>query len=148
MSRQQVSRSKVVALTPDSENFDWGSTTPQSEVGTTIQASFWSCSKEFELFSTRGIVPIGNARLALTDLSFVEELPVIPEAMAETGLIKRLRESGDLQAAQIDDIVWILDNSKSTRTPDQLVSQQLSLSVLRADRHANELSAKTPSLYL
>ncbi|KAI4193960.1 MAG: hypothetical protein LQ350_008058 [Teloschistes chrysophthalmus] len=102
------------------ENFDWGSTTPQSEVGTTIQASFWSCSKEFELFSTRGIVPIGNARLALTDLSFVEELPVIPEAMAETGLIKRLRESGDLQAAQIDDIVWILDNSKSTRTPDQL----------------------------
>ncbi|KAI4253124.1 MAG: hypothetical protein LQ352_003888 [Teloschistes flavicans] len=76
--------------------------------------------KEFELLSTRGIVPIGNARVALTDLSFVEELPVIPEAMADAGLIKRLRESGDLQVAQVDDIVWILENSKSTRTPSQL----------------------------
>lgn len=142
MSRQQVSRFKVVALTPDSESFDWGSTTPQSEVGTTIQGSFWSCSKEFELLSTRGIVPIGNARLALTDLSFVEELPVIPEAMAEAGLIKRLRESGDLQAAQIDDIVWILENSKSTMTPSQLVSQQSSLTLLRVDRHANDLPSK------
>ncbi|KAI4109477.1 MAG: hypothetical protein L6R37_000452 [Teloschistes peruensis] len=110
----------VPAATHLYESFDWGSTTPQSEVGTTIQGSFWSCSKEFELLSTRGIVPIGNARLALTDLSFVEELPVIPEAMAEAGLIKRLRESGDLQAAQIDDIVWILENSKSTMTPSQL----------------------------
>lgn len=72
----------------------------------------------------------------------MEELPVIPEAMADAGLIKRLRESGDLQVAQVDDIVWILENSKSTRTPSQLVRQRLLLLVLCADCRANDLCSK------
>ncbi|KAL8692962.1 MAG: hypothetical protein Q9218_002111 [Villophora microphyllina] len=128
-----------VGLMPDSETFEWGTTTPQSDVGKAIQIAFWSCSKEFELLSSRGVVPIGNARVASEDLSFVDELPVMPEAVLDAGLIKRLRESGDLKAAQVEDIVWILEKSKRTRTPSQL--QQL-LAFVCARARANTISQK------
>lgn len=94
-----------------------------SDVGKEVQTAFWHCSRDFEVVSSRGVVPLGNARIAQVDFSFVDELPVIPEALLDVGLIKHLRESGDLQDVKVDDIIWILEKSKKTRTPSQLVSQ-------------------------
>ncbi|KAL8791507.1 MAG: hypothetical protein Q9213_000124 [Squamulea squamosa] len=92
---------------------------------------------DFSLFSSRGFVPLNNVRVAPIDLSFVEELPTIPEQFVQLGLIKMLREGGDLKDVQIEDIITILEKSKKTRTPHQL--QQL-LTYLATRARANTIS--------
>lgn len=112
------------ALTYNSASFDWSSTTPLSDVGSYIQNAFWNCGKDFSLISSRGFVPLENVRVSPDDLSFVEELPIVPEPLLQFGLIKRLRAGDVLSDVQIEDIVTILEKSKKTRTPVQLVSQK------------------------
>ncbi|KAL8771283.1 MAG: hypothetical protein Q9209_003188 [Squamulea sp. 1 TL-2023] len=92
---------------------------------------------DFSLFSSRGFVPLDNVRVASVDLSFVEELPTIPEPLMQLGLIKMLREGGDLKDVQIQDIVTILEKSKKTRTPHQL---QHLLTYLATRARANTIS--------
>lgn len=106
----------------NSESFDWSSTTPLHDVGRYIQDTFWDCAPDFSLFSSRGFVPMDNARVASADISFVEELATVPEPLLQLGLVQKLREGGVLVDVQIDDIIWVLENSKKTRTPAQLVS--------------------------
>ncbi|KAL8646683.1 MAG: hypothetical protein Q9210_005996 [Variospora velana] len=105
------------------ETFNWKPAGPRSDVGQYIEKAFWSSSPEFEILSSRGIIPYKNVRIAPIDLSFIDELPVVPEPLLKAGLIKSLRDGGDLTEVQIEDIVWILENSKRTRTPAEL--QQL-----------------------
>ncbi|KAI4175037.1 MAG: hypothetical protein LQ348_006257, partial [Seirophora lacunosa] len=105
------------------ETFNWKPAGPRSDVGEYVEKAFWSCSPEFEILSSRGIVPYKNVRVAPTELSFIDELPVVPEPLLKAGLIKSLRDGGDLSDVQIEDIVWVLEKSKRTRTPGEL--QQL-----------------------
>ena len=107
---------------PLSEIFNWKSTTPRNDVGEYIDQAFWRSSKDFEILSTRGIVPYTNARVPSADTSFVEELPLVPEPLLKSGLIKTLRDCGDLVDVRTQDILWILENSSRTRTPTELVS--------------------------
>ncbi|KAL8855220.1 MAG: hypothetical protein Q9221_000126 [Calogaya cf. arnoldii] len=104
-------------------SFDWSPTTPLSNVGSYVQDSFWNCGKDFSLISSRGFVPLDSVRVTSDDLSFVEELPIVPEPLLQFGLIKRLRAGDVLSDVQVDDIVTILETSKKTRTSVQL--QQL-----------------------
>ncbi|KAL9601887.1 MAG: hypothetical protein Q9219_002240 [cf. Caloplaca sp. 3 TL-2023] len=104
------------------EGFDWKSTTPRDDVGEYIEQAFWRCSREFEILSSRGIVPYKNVRIASVDMSFIEELPIVPESLLKAGLIKALRAGGDLTEVQTEDIVWTLEKSKRTRTPLETVS--------------------------
>ena len=67
-------------------------------------------------------MPYKNVRIAPVDISFIEELPLVPEPLLKAGLIKALRKGGDLTEVQTDDIVWILEKSNRTRTPVELVS--------------------------
>ncbi|KAL8702736.1 MAG: hypothetical protein Q9201_004089 [Fulgogasparrea decipioides] len=119
------------------ETFNWSSTTPLPGVGEEIESAFWSCSNDFKLLSSRGIVPIENIRTTSVDVSFVDELPVIPAQLFDVGLVKRLRESGYLRDVEVEDIVWILEKSKKTRTPTQL--QQL-LAFIAKKARANQIS--------
>ena len=111
------------SLIYNSASFDWSSTTPLSNVGSYIQNAFWNCGKDFSLISSRGFVPLDNVRVSSDDLSFIEELPTLPEPLLQYGLIKRLRAGDVLSDVQIEDIVTMLEKSKKTRTPVQLVSQ-------------------------
>ena len=117
-------------LTCNSASFDWSSTTPLPDVGSYIQNAFWNCGKDFSLISSRGFVPLDNVRVSSDDLSFIEELPIVPEPLLQFGLIKRLRAGDVLSDVQIEDIVTILEKSKKTRTPVQLVSQKTALSTM------------------
>ncbi|KAL8800711.1 MAG: hypothetical protein Q9182_004983 [Xanthomendoza sp. 2 TL-2023] len=121
------------------ETFDWSSTFPLPDVGRYIQDVFWDCAKDFSLFSTRGFVPLDNVRVTSADLSFVEELPIVPESLLQLGLVKRLRREEVLTDVQINDIVYILEKSKKTRTPMQL--QQL-LAYLATKARANTISQR------
>lgn len=53
----------------------------------------------------------------------------MPEPLLKAGLIKSLRDGGDLSEVQIEDIVWVLENSKRTRTPGELVGLKLPMSL-------------------
>ena len=103
-----------------SETFDWRKTTPDSTVGTEISNAFWGSSPDFELFSSRGIVSHKEARVAPVELTFVDEVPIVPESMLGFGFIRSLREHDHLQNISIGDIVEQLE--KSPRTANQLVS--------------------------
>ncbi|KAL8750336.1 MAG: hypothetical protein Q9184_006457, partial [Pyrenodesmia sp. 2 TL-2023] len=127
----------AAVLTSDSKTFDWKTTTPRSDIGVYIEEAFWSCSSDFEILSSRGIVPHKNVRVALGDLSFIEELPVVPEPLLQAGLVESLRKGGDLADVQTEDIVWILDKSQRTRTPTEL--QQL-LAYIAGRGRANKIS--------
>lgn len=94
-------------------------------MGKYIEQAFWRCSRDFEILSSRGIVPYKNVRIASGDMGFLEELPVVPESLLQAGLIKALRGGGDLTEVQTDDIVWILEKSQRTRTPTELVSSHV-----------------------
>ncbi|KAL8995170.1 MAG: hypothetical protein Q9169_005055, partial [Polycauliona sp. 2 TL-2023] len=119
--------------------FDWSSTTPSSEVRSHLEDAFWDCGKDFGLISSRGFVPLDNVRVSSDDLSFVEELPILPEPLLQFGLIKKLRAEKVLSDVQIDDIVIILERSKKTRTSGQL--QQL-LTYLATRARANTIDKR------
>ncbi|KAL8696556.1 MAG: hypothetical protein Q9224_002734, partial [Gallowayella concinna] len=121
------------------EAFDWRPTTPLPDVGRYVQDVFWDCAKDFSLFSTRGFVPLDNVRVASADLSFVEELPTVPESLLQLGLVQKLRKEDVLMDVQIEDIIYILEKSKKTRTPMQL--QQL-LAYLATRARANTISQR------
>ncbi|KAL8670569.1 MAG: hypothetical protein Q9168_004897, partial [Polycauliona sp. 1 TL-2023] len=104
-------------------SFDWSSTTPNSDVRDLIEYAFWHCGTDFSLISSRGFVPLENVRVSSDDLSFVEDLPILPQPLLQLPLIKKLRAGEDLKDVQIDDIVIMLEKSKKTRTSGQL--QQL-----------------------
>ena len=114
-----------IHLTHNSAAFDWSSTTPLPDVRRAVEDTFWNCCKDFRLISSRGWVPLENVRVSSDDLSFVEELPIVPELLLRLGLIGTLRAGGVLSDVQIEDIVTILERSKKTRTPVQLVSPKL-----------------------
>ena len=89
------------------------------EVGDYVQKAFWHCSEEFDILSSCGVVPALNTRVASEDMSFVEELPVIPGPLLDTSLLKLLRKEGVVNEAQIEDVLLILE--KATRSATQLV---------------------------
>ncbi|KAL8708735.1 MAG: hypothetical protein Q9220_006461 [cf. Caloplaca sp. 1 TL-2023] len=62
-------------------------------------------------------------RIAQSDMSFIEELPIIPQSLLDIGLVRILKANEVLTDVQVDDIVAILEKSKKTRSPAQL--QQL-----------------------
>ncbi|KAL8897550.1 MAG: hypothetical protein Q9207_007161 [Kuettlingeria erythrocarpa] len=120
-----------------SETFNWKSTIPRSDVGGYMEEAFWSCSSELDILSSRGIVPYKNVRVATGDLSFIGELPIIPEPLLKSGLVQSLRKGGDLAEVQTEDVVWILDKSQRTRTPAEL--QQL-LAYIAGKGRANKIT--------
>ncbi|KAL8734540.1 MAG: hypothetical protein Q9166_001440 [cf. Caloplaca sp. 2 TL-2023] len=119
--------------------FDWSSTTPLFDVGSYVQTAFWNCGRDFTLISSRGFVPLDNVRVTSADLSFVDELPTVPEPLLNFGLIKTLREGGALSDVQTEDVVYILEKSKKKRSPDQL--QQL-LTYLAARARADTINQR------
>lgn len=119
------------------ESFDWKSTTPRDDVGKYIEQAFWRCSRDFEILSSRGIVPYKNVRIASGDIGFIEELPTVPQSLLQAGLIKALRAGGDLTEVQTNDVVWILEKSQRTRTPNEM--QQL-LAYVASRARANSIT--------
>lgn len=133
MLRPQLYRTGNLTLV--SETFSWESAVPRGDVGNHIENAFWHCSPDFEILSSRGIVPCHKVRIAPADLSFIEELPVVPEPLLKAGLIKSLRAGGDLKEVQTEDIVEMLEKCRRTRTPNELVSLErpASASMLKID---------------
>lgn len=109
-------------LTDISKTFTFAESTPSSEVGTLVEEGFWTCNMKMsiDVLSSRGVFPSSSVRVSTEDLGFVEGIPILPDAMAELGLIKRLRDYGVITEITISDIKTELEG-KALGT-QQLVS--------------------------
>lgn len=71
-----------------------------------MEESFWTCNRKvsIDILSSRGVLPSSSVRVSTENLGFVEDIPVIPDALKEIGLIKKLRDYGVITEITIPDI--------------------------------------------
>ncbi|PGH32141.1 hypothetical protein GX50_05102 [[Emmonsia] crescens] len=101
-----------------SNQFVFRESTPTSQVGQTIEDSFWTCSRNatIEVLSTCGILPCHQVRVAPKDLSFMDSIPVIPDEFM-TGakdFVKRLTDFGLVTDITVSDIIKELESGPLT----------------------------------
>lgn len=71
-----------------------------------MEESFWTCNRKtsIDILSSRGVLPSSSVRVSTENLGFVEDIPVIPDALKDIGLIKKLRDYGVITEITIPDI--------------------------------------------
>ena len=108
--RKHILKDDIVALLPETlylhNTFTWNESTPSSEVGTLVEEAFWTCNQKTTIatLSTQGVLPSSEVRIAPEELGFVEGIPLLPEALADVGIIKKLRDYGVITEVTISDI--------------------------------------------
>ena len=104
-------------------SFTFEESTPNAQISGIIEESFWTAYKKasIEMYSSRGVLPTTSVRLATEDLSgFVEGIPVLPEALAASKLVMKLKEYGLVTEITFGDVKKEL--SAKALTTEQLVS--------------------------
>ncbi|PFH54891.1 hypothetical protein XA68_12928 [Ophiocordyceps unilateralis] len=84
-----------------SKTFAFTDSTPSSNVGKIIEEAFWLCYKKLtlEVYSTQGVLTSDNVRIGSDELSsFLDTIPVIPTAMEQSAIVRKLMDFG-LQSA-------------------------------------------------
>ena len=137
--------------------FTWNESTPASEVGRLVEEAFWTCSQQMsiDILSSRGVLPSSCVRCLTEDLGFVQGIPVLPEALIQTGLVKRLREYSVITDITISDIkselesrpldptqlqrflTWIGTKARSNKIDSEMVRSLLDVAVV------NEIGNRT-----
>ena len=108
--RKETTKADIAAALPEAlflhNTFTWKESTPSSEVGTLVEEAFWTCNKKLsiDVLSSRGVLPSSRVRISLEELGFVEGIPVLPEPLANLGLIKRMRDYGVITEITVSDI--------------------------------------------
>ena len=88
-------------------SFTFEESTPSAQISQIIEESFWTAFKKasIEIYSTRGVLPTTSVRLATEDFSgFVEGIPVLPDTLVGTKLVKKLRDYGLVSDITIADV--------------------------------------------
>lgn len=108
--RKHIMKDDIVALLPETlylhSTFTWNESTPSSEVGTLMEEAFWTCNQKTTIatLSTQGVLPSSQVRIAPEELGFVEGIPLLPEALAGVGIIKKLMDYGVITEVTMSDI--------------------------------------------
>ncbi|KAF2837110.1 hypothetical protein M501DRAFT_1018507 [Patellaria atrata CBS 101060] len=124
---QTTIESKVEAVCPSAvhtlRQFTAHESTPSSKVGEIIEEAFWesntSCS--MDILSSYGILPSTQVRVVTEKLSFLEGVPVIPEALTSGAgdFIRKLYNYGFISDMSIEDIKKGL--SRKALTEEELI---------------------------
>ncbi|KAK2748107.1 hypothetical protein FQN57_001230 [Myotisia sp. PD_48] len=97
-----------------SNQFVFQNSTPNAQIGETIEDSFWKCSRNayLEILSTVGILPSHQVRIAQNDLSFLDGIPVLPDRFAREAsrFVRRLMDVGLINEVTMSDIKRELEN--------------------------------------
>ncbi|KAF1970207.1 hypothetical protein BU23DRAFT_538598 [Bimuria novae-zelandiae CBS 107.79] len=66
------------------QQFTSNASHPSTLLGEKIEEAFWSCSKErsIEMLSTKGVMPSKQVRMPAETLSFLGEVPMVPQDLA------------------------------------------------------------------
>ena len=110
--RNKISKDDIDAALPETvhvlNQFTFRESTPASQVGTLVEEAFWTCNRSasVEILSSRGVLPSQDVRIAVDDLSFVSEIPVLPQALftQASGFVKKLTDYGIITEITTSDI--------------------------------------------
>lgn len=104
------------------KQFTFSDSTPLPRVAQIIEESFWTCNKNatVEMFSSCGVLPSHEVRIASEKLSFVNRIPVIPDALMKEArdFITKLEDLGLISEMTTSDIKKELE--KQALTEEQL----------------------------
>lgn len=95
------------------KQYTFGESTPLARTGQIIGESFWTCGKKtsIDLFSSRGVLPSHQVRIASENLSFVHGIPVVPEVLRKDAedFINQLQDTGMISDITTSDIISELE---------------------------------------
>lgn len=122
----KVTKEEITHFLPEAlhtlQTFTFAESTPSSQVSRVIEEAFWTAYKKpsIEIYSTRGVLPTTKVRLATEDLSgFVEGIPVVPEKLADSPFVNKLRDFGIITDITIGDVKQELEAKALTK--EQLI---------------------------
>jgi hypothetical protein len=110
LAGNKINKELIAQFLPESlytlQTFTFGDSTPSSQVSQIIEEAFWTTYRKpfIEIYSTQGVLPTTNVRLALEDLSFVEGIPVVPDGIANEPFVNKLKDFGLLTEITISDV--------------------------------------------
>ncbi|RAK79768.1 histidine kinase-like ATPase domain-containing protein [Aspergillus fijiensis CBS 313.89] len=108
----KIRKDDIIDILPEAihtaNQFVFRESTPSSVLGQTIEDAFWTCNKSssIEVLSTCGVIQSHQARIAPKDLSFMDSIPVLPDAFV-TGakdFVKKLTDFGLVTDITVSDI--------------------------------------------
>ncbi|PHH83774.1 hypothetical protein CDD82_2646 [Ophiocordyceps australis] len=101
-----------------SKTFAFTDSTPSSNVGKIIEEAFWLCYKKLtlEVYSTQGVLTSDNVRIGSDELSsFLDTIPVIPTAMEQSAIVRKLMDFGLVSHVAVSDISQELQSKALTK---------------------------------
>ena len=105
------------------KQYTFRESTPLAKAGQIIDEAFWTSNKHatIEIFSSRGVLPSHDVRMASENLSFVKGIPVVPEDILKDGkeFLDRLMDFGLLSDMTTADIKKELE--KQALSSEQLI---------------------------
>ena len=122
--RSRANKEDVATVLPEAlylhNTYTWNESTPSAEIGAFMDETFWICNQKTAIstLSTVGIMPSSDVRLATKELAFVEDIPTLPKALAEVGIVERMIDYNLITDVTISDIKASLE--KNTLTGTQL----------------------------
>ncbi|KAK4999229.1 hypothetical protein LTR66_001708 [Elasticomyces elasticus] len=108
----KIQKSGLAAVMPATihtlRQYTYHESTPSPNVGQIIEEAFWTCNQKtaIDILSTRGVLPSNEVRVASEDLSFVDNLPVVPDELIDgaQGFFEKLQEFGLISEITTSDI--------------------------------------------
>ncbi|KAF2471436.1 uncharacterized protein BDR25DRAFT_260988 [Lindgomyces ingoldianus] len=110
--KEKVHDTPIAALIPQAvytfQQYTANASHPSTLLGETIEEAFWNCSKErtIDILSSKGILPSRYVRMPAETLSFLGEVPMVPQELA-TGAVTfmvKLHERGFISELTMADI--------------------------------------------
>ena len=117
--RSKVRADDIQNSLPDAINtartFSFQESTPSAKTGQIIEDAFWTCNKRasINVLSTCGVLPTHEVRIAPQNLSFMEDIPILPEELVSEArtFVDRLRDFDLVTEVTISDIRSALEKS-------------------------------------
>ncbi|PYH48264.1 histidine kinase-like ATPase domain-containing protein [Aspergillus saccharolyticus JOP 1030-1] len=108
----KIRKDDIIEVLPEAvhtaNQFVFRESTPSSVLGQTIEDAFWTCNKSssIEVLSTCGVIQSHQARIAPKDLSFMDSIPVLPDAFVSGAkdFVKKLTDFGLVTDITVSDI--------------------------------------------
>jgi hypothetical protein len=117
--KTKIRRGEVEKVLPEtihtSNQFTFRESTPSSQIGRLVEDAFWTCSRKasIDIISTCGVLPSYKIRIAPKELSFMDNIPVLPDAFVDGAkdFVHKLTEYGLVTEISVSDIKSALEAS-------------------------------------
>lgn len=121
-SGPKIRKNDIAPFLPEgvhtANQFTFRESTPSSSLGQIIEDAFWMCNKNasIEILSTCGVLPSHHVRIAPKDLSFMDGIPSLPDALVNDAkdFVRKLTDFGLVTEVTVSDIKRELENSALT----------------------------------